>query len=64
MSCHNEVLKDLIEKSEELEKTHTRIEQLCEQNKELHEENTEIKKQLAKIQETLNQLTLQQKGVL
>jgi len=35
VSCHNEVLKDLIQKQQELGKAHTYIEQLQKQNKSL-----------------------------
>ncbi|NIP23180.1 MAG: hypothetical protein GWN67_01905 [Phycisphaerae bacterium] len=50
VSCHNEVLKDLISKQEELGKAHTYIEQLHERIKTLEEKLVKMEGIISNIQ--------------
>jgi len=55
VSCHNEVLKDLIHKQKELGKAHIYIEQL-------HKQNKELETRLVQLEAIVAQLNVSQKG--
>jgi len=56
VSCHNEVLKDLIRKQQELGKAYVYIEKLHERIKTLEGENAEIAAQRTQIQDMKNHI--------
>jgi len=57
VSCHNEVLKDLIRKQQELGKAHIYIEQL-------HKQNRDLETRLVKLEMTVARLNVSQKGAI
>jgi hypothetical protein len=57
VSCHNEVLKDLTRKQQELGKAHIYIEQLHRRIEILEDENEKIKTSLASIESMLTNLS-------
>lgn len=66
VSCHNEVLKDLIKKQDRLtlanrqiEQLQQQVQQLQEQNRQMHEENQQMQNRLDSIETRLTNLSAQ-----